>query len=392
MLDAPTYLVGFAEAVATPEVCFSLRAAGTRILCFYRLGGRTSFARLKFVEYHPVTAPEVDLEQTIRDVLSLMARTHPDQIAPCDDAAVLVLSRLNASGAPNLIPTKSACDFALDKQLQTQAAAASGFAAMRTMAVESEATIRTFAIRPAVLKPRQALDILRGSLDKGPTFVLTDNRLPEKAQKALAERPYLIQEYKVGVGEGLFGIARDGEIYAPFGHRRVRMMNPAGSGASACVSRVPGADEIEAATDLVRRANWQGPFMIELLRDNTGKKWFMEFNGRFWGSLALARRCGLDMPRIAFDLAQGKTIQIPAELAPGFARHLGRDLLHLLFVLRGRNGGSASNRWRSRFAAINQVVSPNRLRSFYNYDPVQPFFFIKDATVTLSNAIFGRRT
>ena len=36
--------------------------------------------------------------------------------------------------------------------------------------------------------------------------------------------------------------------------------------------------------------------MIELLRDRDGVAWFMELNGRTWGSLALARRLGLEYP------------------------------------------------------------------------------------------------
>src|SRR5260370_27728466 len=116
---------------------------------------------------------------------------------------------------------------------------------MRTLRVTSEADIRQFAIRPAVLKPSRALDILGSRLDKGPMFVIRDDRLPEKARKALTERPYLIQEYKIGVGEGGFGIAHDGELYATFGHRRFMMMNPAGSGASACISREPHGQRIE---------------------------------------------------------------------------------------------------------------------------------------------------
>lgn len=390
MRQRPSYLVGFAESVATPEVCFSLREAKGRIVCFYRRSGGPSFARLGFVEYRAVTAPEIDLIGCVRDLEALLDDLQPEWAAPCDDAALLVLSRLRNAGSRPFIPTRAACEFAMDKYAQMEAAAASGFHVMRTVCATSEADISAFAGRPAILKPRYALDDCLTRLDKGAMFVVENDHLPERARKALLERPYLLQDYKTGVGEGLFGIAHDGELHAIFGHRRLRMMNPEGSGASACVSRVPDADETEAAKAFVRKANWQGPFMIELLRDSRGQQFFMEFNGRFWGSLALARRCGLDIPRLALDLVHGGSIHIPPQTEPGFARHLGRDFIHLLLVLRGRTGRSPADRW-PRFSALRQVIAPNRLHSFYNYDPAQPFFFLKDAAVTVSNAIFGRR-
>src|SRR5262249_20746218 len=279
-----------------------------------RLGKMTKFARLNFVEYCPVTAPEMDFNRTVHDVEALIRRFRPQLTAPCDDAALLVLSRIGGSGDHCLAPIGAACDFAMDKWAQINAASASGFAVMHTRLVTSEGDVARFQFRPAILKPRAAVDICGPGLDKGRAFMIEDDSLSEEARKAIARRPYLIQEYKDGVGEGYFGIAHAGKVYASFGHRRVRMMNPAGSGASACISRELDADESQAAEAFVKQTRWKGPFMVELLRDDFGRKWFMEFNGRFWGSLALARRCGLDMPRLAFDLARGKNVVIPSQI------------------------------------------------------------------------------
>jgi hypothetical protein len=381
----PIFLIGFAEALAAPEVCFSLRATGARIISFHRR--RRKFARLNFVEYYPVTAPEIDFTRTVGEVTQLINDVRPELSVPCDDAALLVLSRLNGP-IKCLTPTGNTCDFAIDKWAQIYTASASGLAVMHTRIVTNEADVARFHLRPAILKPRAALDILGARLDKGRAFVIEDNYLSEEVREALAQRSYLIQEYKKGVGEGYFGIAHAGEIHASFGHRRVRMMNPAGSGASACMSRELDADESQAVQTLVTRAGWEGPFMVEFLRDREGRKWFMEFNGRFWGSLALARRCGLDMPRLAIDLACGKKMLLRSKIEPGFARHLGRDLIHLLFVLRGSS--SVSQTWRGRLFTLKEVFSPHELKSFYNYDPSQPFFFVKDAAITVLNSILRR--
>ena len=380
------YLVGFAEALATPEVCFSLRATGARVAAFYRSETRTRFARLNFVEYYAVTAPEVDFRHSIQEVGALIGRIRPSLTAPCDDAALMVLSSIPEH--EHLCLTRAAaCDFAIDKWVQFEAASASGFSVMQSKLVTSEKDVAEFPFRPVILKPRNALDFCGGGLEKGRSFIIEGTELPRPAQKAIALRPYIAQEYKAGIGEGFFGIAKDGKVFANFGHQRVRMMNSAGSGASACISREPSADETQAVEALINRTKWQGPFMVELLRDETGRQWFMEFNGRFWGSLALARRCGLDMPRLAFELALGNKVVVPSQHGTGFARHLGRDLIHLLFVLRGPGPGPRPHMWPSRSRTVRKVASPHALKSFYNYDHSQPLFFMKDAFVTVLNAL-----
>lgn len=387
-LEKVTYLIGFAEALPTPEVCFSLRSAGVRLVCFFRADGPIRFVRLKFVHYVPVTSPEKNLSRAIEDVQSVAGEHRPRLVGACDDAALLIFSSLPNVASHGISPLGNSFAFAFDKWRQIKAARSYGFATMHTQLINSEADVSQFQTRPAVLKPRFALDIIEDRLSKGKTFVLQDKYLSSEARDAIAERPYLIQEFKVGVGEGFFGIGHTGKIIAPFGHRRVRMMNPAGSGASACTSRTPEVAESDAAATLVQKERWSGPFMIEQLRDEAGRGWFMEFNGRFWGSLALARRCGLDLPRLAFEIAEESEPQVPVvEPRRGFARHLGRDLMYIIFVLRGPRRGHPSEGWPTRLQSLKSVFSPNRLSAFYNYDASDPLFFVKDAVMTLKNAI-----
>ncbi len=150
VVDTPVYLIGFAEAVPTPEVCFSLRPTGARIVCFYRLSTRRKFARLNFVEYYPVNAPELDLNRTVDDVGTLMTRLQPEVLMPLDDPALLVLARLNGSEGNCVVTDGEACEFAMDKWAQIDAARASGFAVMPTQLVGSEADVARFPIRPAI--------------------------------------------------------------------------------------------------------------------------------------------------------------------------------------------------------------------------------------------------
>ena len=47
---------------------------------------------------------------------------------------------------------------------------------------------------------------------------------------------------------------------------------------------------------MLSHTQWRGMFMLEFLRAKDGTAWFMELNGRPWGSMALARRSGLEYP------------------------------------------------------------------------------------------------
>ena len=278
------YLIGFAESLATPEVCFSLRHTGARLICLYRAHDQTRFARLSFVQYIPVAAPESDLPHTIRDVQAAVAEFTPNLVAACDDAALLVFSRIENLASRSIAPVEDAYALALNKWNQITAAHNCGFVTMQTQLVNTEADVNQFPFRPAILKPRNALDIGACGTDKGRVFFV-QRSLSQEACIAISAGPYIIQEFKIGVGEGFFGIADNGAVYAPFAHRRLRMMNPLGSGASACVSREPEAAEIAAAESFIRSAGWSGPFMIESLRDASGTSWFIEFSGRFSGQL-----------------------------------------------------------------------------------------------------------
>src|SRR5690606_20720695 len=103
-----------------------------------------------------------------------------------------------------------------------------------------------------------------------------------------------------------------------------------------------------------------------------GRQWFMELNGRMWGSLALARRQGLEYPAWAVEAALdgGKIPAAGAEAAdPGVMRELGRDLLHLAFVLRGPKSDFHRAGWPSIWQSAGGVLRPAPGRQFYNHDP-----------------------
>jgi len=207
--------------------------------------------------------------------------------------------------------------------------------------------------------------------------------------------PMLLQEFIPGTGEGFFGLATSRGVLGWSRHRRVRMMNPHGSGASACAAILEQDKDSEAAGGrFVKLGGWSGLFMIELLRDRAGKLWFMEFNGRTWGSMALARRSGLEYPAWAAQHALNPetVISIPPRSGEALVcRHLGRELMHLVFVLKGSKS-KAVTEWPSFWITLHEMLKLKRNHRWYNWFPGDRRVFFSDVASTLKSQLFRSRT
>jgi hypothetical protein len=147
------------------------------------------------------------------------------------------------------------------------------------------------------------------------------------------------------------------------------------------------------AERLIRIAGWRGAFMIELLRDDSGKLWFVELNGRPWGSMSLSRRQGLEYPAWHVQLAMDDKSQagmVPSP-APGMVcRHAGREFMHLLFVIKGAKSKALGN-WPPFWKTIANVVRVHRGDTYYNWrrDDVKVFF--ADFYYTIHSNVFKEK-
>jgi len=201
----------------------------------------------------------------------------------------------------------------------------------------------------------------------------------------------LLQRFIPGVGEGLFGLATPQGVVAWSGHRRLRMMNPHGSGSSACKVSHDIIEECKVPAErFLRLSGWCGLFMIELLRDEAGKLWFIEFNGRAWGSMALARRSGMDYPvwAVKLALAPDSKLDVNKQASSSIVcRHFGREVLHFLFVLRGPKS-KALQTWPSAWKTAFQLGRLGDNQGWYNWRRDDPKVFLADSYYTIRDALF----
>ena len=393
-----TVVIGFAKSLSAPEVVWSLADHGYTVVAFTRRGRRSALRYSHYVRLFEITAPEQDLAQSMADlkleVERISATTGPVVMMPLDDAALWLCGRTEFNGGVTIAgPRGGRVEVALNKQKQFELAQSSGFSVPSAEYVEKPGDVRIEDIKfPVVFKPAAAVVRDGDKLGKGQGWICSDQAELESALAAWAGRaPMLLQQFVHGVGEGIFGLATERGVVAWSGHRRLRMMNPHGSGASACaVAPEANASTKAAVGRFLAGCGWRGLFMIEMLRDQSGKLWFIEFNGRCWGSMALARRAGLDYPAWAVQiaLAPDTEVRVPqVRKGAQICRHLGREMLYLLFVLRGSRSKALTN-WPSIWSACIQVLRIGRNDRWYNWRKDDAMVFFSDCYGTIRDQLF----
>ncbi len=387
-MTAPSVLIGFGDALAAPEVAMSLLDSGHRVTSFVRRGHPVALSRLPGVELVPVTSPERDLAACLAEVAALAPRH--DVTMPLNDIAVLVCDRALDAGSIVAGPRGDRARLALDKRLQLRGAEASGLAVPEWVQARPGDPIPEGWPAPLVMKPAMAVEEAgAGTRRLSPRLVATQAEMDAAWERWGESTPVILQRFVQGFGAGVFGLADAGGVHHLSAHRRVRMMNPGGSGSSACASAPVPDDMVGPVERFMTDAAWQGMFMIELLRSGS-TSWFMELNGRAWGSLALSRRLGFEYP--AWAVARALDPDAPLPDAPPFrdmlCRNLGRELIHLSFILRGPR--SRQERWPSRRATVRALLRQPRGTTWYNLAPGRRRLFLYDAWRTVADQTWAK--
>ena len=313
-------------------------------------------------------------------------------MVPLDDHAVWLCDRITREPSTGITgeatsggyvwpvvagPVGDLASLALDKRQQLSCAEVAGFAVPASRDAASEPPQGT---GPWMVKPAMAVQLRGGRLVRPVGRVATSPAQVRSVAAAIGG-PAVVQPLIDGIGEGVFGFATQDDVVALSAHRRIRMMNPRGSGSSACRS-IPLADElIDPVRRFMAKSAWRGLFMIELLRDRDGTPWFMELNGRAWGSMVLARSRGFAYPAWAVRAAvdPGYVPAAPADAPHVTARHLGREIVHLGAVMT--RGGAP------RLATARDVLTVRRDERWYNWRSGQAGVFAADTWATMRSQL-----
>lgn len=394
--------IGFAEALSAPEVAWSLLDAGFKVVAFSRKGRSAALRHSRLLTVYEITSPEEDWTICSKELSALLSGWSEDGyrqcvLLPIDDASVWLSAPMELPARWTLAgPRGDNARLALDKWEQIRHARTCGFNVPDSFVVSTPAELATYSSRlPLILRPVQAVSKQGHRMFKGQNWICSDASELRLAAKTWNGRaPLLMQPYLRGNGEGVFGFVTTEGVVAWSAHRRLRMMNPHGSGSSACISQEPPREIQEPAEKFVTSRSWRGMFMLELLRQNDGRYWFVEFNGRAWGSMALARRGGFEYPAWAVQLALNSRLSPMPTPAPRKAiecRNIGRELMHLLFILRGPKSRAVLP-WPSFWDSLAKSIRFPRGTCLYNCRKGDWRVLLADICYTIRDQIFKRKT
>lgn len=328
-------------------------------------------------------APEEDSEAFVHGVAEEAAQVPDTLVLPMTERTTLPLSLhrevIFAAGGRLVLPPHETVVRAFDKAQTTQLAHALGVRVPKTILIANPVQARAMSeavCYPVVLKPRTTERFsARGAVTATGTPEYARERqgfLDAYARMSVRCDEILVQEFVEGTGTGYFALMRKGELQVEFAHRRLRDVRPTGSGSSLRVSTKPEPAVREAALAILRALNWHGVAMVEFRVRADGTPVFMEVNGRFWHSLALAIYAGVDFPALLVRMVQDDIGATMPEYQTGIrCRWLLGDFRHLIEVWRGAPAGYPG-RFPSRLSTLAAFFTPVRGTYHDNFQLFDP--------------------
>lgn len=212
-----------------------------------------------------------------------------------------------------LLPPRTSFEAACSKWQTYEAAQKLGIPSISTTQILNAEQFQTALAAPGqwCLKPEKSKGSA-GIIYGGEDMQAIDAASGSKLWRSFG--PYLLQERLPREGAGIgasFLFDPQGRCVAQFVHQRLHEY-PVNGGPSTDRISIHGEIALQAlkyGRQLLEHWKWQGVAMVEFkIDEHTGQLKLLEVNPRFWGSLELAVRSGVDFPRLYAASALGESL------------------------------------------------------------------------------------
>lgn len=242
--------------------------------------------------HHEIHECEEDEDRFVADIASAVAEGAYDLVFCSYDVGLITLSRRREEIAPAVWPYAqgTVVERAFDKLELAGAARRAGLSAPRTE--RADATTVAGWDGPVVVKARTHVP----------------SRFPTARFSSATQGLSLIEEIRAGGGDPLLQqpiggrmgavvmvVARNGEPIVEIHQEALRTWPPEAGDTVRGVVRATDPELSRGARALVRELGWFGLVQIEFIRDAAGTVHITDFNGRFYGSMALASGAGVNL-------------------------------------------------------------------------------------------------
>ena len=266
--------------------------------------------RSRFVSRHDVI-PTLGDDGDFIDALVDRSAGYDVLLPVSTNVALKVAAHRDRFGAQVPIPPLMTLRRANDKSAVLAIARKAGVPIPVTYAPEDDEELDEVVERvrkPAVVKLRDDAGTV---LEPGQRYAIgrSSGELLDAYRRLHALKAFpLIQEKVDGPGYGVGVLAEEGRVLASFAHRRIREYPVTGGPSTICIS-VDDPRLAGYAASVIRELGWTGVAMVEFKKDDDYR--LMEVNPRFWGSLPLATRSGVNFPSLLCRRAMGEDIGAP---------------------------------------------------------------------------------
>ena len=254
------------------------------------------------------------------------------------------------------LPPPIAFQAVSDKFHTIKLAGSLGIAVPRTVLIESLHDLAQLPAMkfPAVVKDRFSVRWNGGKAVFGSVSYAYS---ADELNKIVGERlrlagDVIVQEFVAGSGIGFSCFIAGGNVYLPFQWRRIREVDPRGSGSCARKSLPLDPALVSQSTRLITEMKFEGVAMVEYKQTKEGQLVLMEINGRSWGSIGLPIACGIDYPRYLIDWCLNGTL--PPEAIRYRENVLCRRTLGELTHLSALRAGPPA-KWPLSYPAFGKV-------------------------------------
>lgn len=274
--------------------------------------------------HHLVGECEEDEDRFVADIAAAVGEGGYDIVFCSYDLGLLTLSRRREEIAPAVWPyaARAVVERAFDKLELAEMSRAAGLQAPRT----ELATAETLAAwqGPVVVKARTHVP---KRFDTG-IFATAAQGRDLAAQIGGEGGTALLQEPMSGqMGAVVVVVARDGSIAAEIHQEAVHTWPPGAGDTVRGVVVAPDPELSRGVRRLVADLGWFGLAQVEFVRNAAGEAQITDFNGRFYGSMALATGAGANLPALWANLALGRGATPPGTARVGASfQWLNRDL------------------------------------------------------------------
>jgi predicted ATP-grasp superfamily ATP-dependent carboligase len=313
----------------------------------------------------PVSDPQPFTEAVAAAARRIGARI----VLPGTDLALSTLAERLDAFSPGIAVGVSSSELvsrATTKTALSELAKAGGFDVPPTHVLTRSSLNAADHIFPAVVKPpRSDVEWADGSLVHAGARRVEDADELRRATAELGGDEWLVQPYVRGELVAVAGVAWEGAVAAEI-HQISRRIWPAECGGSSYAATIdPDPQRGQKVRRLVADLGWSGIFQVQLLRRG-GEEFLIDFNPRFYGTLALAHAAGINLPALWVDLMRGAEVGRAPTYRVGIRfRAFWKDIRTLATI-------AGAGAWTG--AAAGFVPRANTCHPVFNWDDPLPVF------------------